>query len=254
MTQRPLHEQDPLGRFEDRARAYARFRPDYPKAVVPPILDGPGEPGSLVIADVGAGTGISSRLLADAGPRVIAIEPSAAMRGKAAPHPRVEWRAGTAERTGLDAGSVAAVAAFQAFHWFEPDATLAEWHRVLRPGGRVALVWNRRDPSDPFTAAYGACIAGFASIPPAEDRDDLAAPLHGSPLFRDARTLRFAHAQPLDREGIAGRALSTSYLPQEGEAAARMLDALCELHRRFAGSDGIAALRYVTVLHLAERI
>ncbi len=107
---------------------------------------------------MGAGTGICSRLLADRGARVLAIEPNDAMRAAAEDHPRVEWQRGTAERTGLEDSGVDLVVCAQAFHWFEPQAALQEFHRILRPGGRLALIWNKRDNSDPFTAGYRQAI------------------------------------------------------------------------------------------------
>src|SRR5262245_49009958 len=92
---------DPTGRFTQRADDYAVYRPTYPAAAIDAILDGLGAPARLVAADVGAGTGIASRLLAERGVRVLAVEPNAAMRAVAAAHPRVEAHVGTAEATGL---------------------------------------------------------------------------------------------------------------------------------------------------------
>lgn len=80
---------DPTRRFSDRADAYARFRPSYPASAIDAILAGLAPPATLEAADVGAGTGIASRLLGDRGVRVAAVEPNAAMRAAAAPHPRV---------------------------------------------------------------------------------------------------------------------------------------------------------------------
>lgn len=85
---------NPLSRFSDRAADYAKHRPSYPTPAIDAILEGFGEPPQLVAADIGAGTGISSRLLAERGVRVIAIEPNAAMREAASPHPLVEFREG----------------------------------------------------------------------------------------------------------------------------------------------------------------
>src|SRR6185295_16889471 len=100
----------------------------------------------------GAGTGISARLLADRGVRVVAVEPGDAMSGSAARHPRVRWVAATAEAIGLDSASVDLVLCAQSFHWFRPEAALAEFARILRPRGRLAIVWNRRSTTDPLTA------------------------------------------------------------------------------------------------------
>src|ERR1043165_6742706 len=152
MSAPPLHEQNPLTRFDDRARNYADYRPSYPSAAIDAILSGLPPATALKIADIGAGTGISARLFGDRGASVRAIEPNAEMRRAAAPHPRVTFLEATADKTFLPDASVNLVTAFQAFHWFEPNTTLAEFHRILRPGGRVALAWNERDARDPFTA------------------------------------------------------------------------------------------------------
>src|SRR2546422_6524846 len=103
---RALHEMNPTGRFTDRAEDYARCRPTYPPAAIDCVLRGLGDPAGIVAADVGAGTGISARLLADRGIRVFAVEPNAAMREAAVPHQSVAWREGTAESTGLAPESV----------------------------------------------------------------------------------------------------------------------------------------------------
>ncbi len=108
----------------------------------------------LVAADVGAGTGISSRLLGDRGLQVYAIEPNLAMRQAATSHPQVTFQAGNTENTGLPDTSVDLVTCFQAFHWFDPIRCLPEFHRILKPSGRLAAVWNIRDRADKFTNEY----------------------------------------------------------------------------------------------------
>ena len=113
-------EPAPTERFHDRADDYARSRPSYPEAAVAAILHGiTADPPH--VADLGAGTGILSRLLADRGAVVTALEPNASMRDAAAPHPRVRWAAGTAEATGLPAGAFDAVTVAQAWHWFDHE-------------------------------------------------------------------------------------------------------------------------------------
>ena len=114
---------DPTTRFSKRAEDYARYRPTYPADAVAAILDGFTKPR---VADLGAGTGISSVLLADAGAHVFAIEPNAAMRASIPSRSDIEVIDGTAETTTLPNRSVDVVSAFQAYHWFEPDRVLAE--------------------------------------------------------------------------------------------------------------------------------
>ena len=119
-----LHQLNPQSRFSDRAEDYAKYRPSYPTAAIDCILQEFKEKSPLIAADIGAGTGISSRLLADRGVRVIAIEPNAAMRQVAEAHPLVEFRHGSAEATKLPDKSVDLVTCFQAFHWFNNDKCL----------------------------------------------------------------------------------------------------------------------------------
>ncbi len=155
LEETPLHTMNPLSRFSDRAADYAKYRPSYPDQAIATILEGLGNPSQLVAADIGAGTGISSRLLAERGVRVLAIEPNPSMREAASPHALVEFRNGTAEATNLPDSSVDLVTCFQAFHWFDPAPTLWEFHRILKPSGRLALVWNDRSQEDEFTKIMG---------------------------------------------------------------------------------------------------
>ena len=150
----PLHQMNPLSRFSQQARDYSKYRPSYPDAAITTILEGLDKPSSIVAADIGAGTGISSRLLAQRGVRVLAIEPNTAMREEAQPHPLIQFTDGIAEATHLETASVDLVTCFQAFHWFNPKPALQEFHRILKPGGRLAVVWNNRNRQDEFTAGY----------------------------------------------------------------------------------------------------
>lgn len=151
----PLKATNLLHRFSERAEDYAKYRPSYPAAAIDIILEGVcSSPSPLIGVDMGAGTGISSRQLAERGVHVLAIEPDLAMRQAAILHPLVEFCEGTAEATNLPAASVDLVTCFQSFHWFDPRQSLQEFRRILRASGRLALVWSFGDKSDKFTADY----------------------------------------------------------------------------------------------------
>jgi SAM-dependent methyltransferase len=231
-------------RFTERATAYATGRPSYPPEAIDAILTGLGDPASLSVADLGAGTGISSRAIAERGPRVLAIEPNAAMRANAAPDPRIEWIDGTAEATNLPAASVDVVAAFQAWHWVDHPAGVAEARRILRPGGRLAAVYNERDERDPFTAGWGDVVREFATEPTEKLRADA---LGAFAAIAPERTHRFefGNTQRVDRAGMHKRVASTSYLPHEGpasDAKNRAFDALFDAH----ATGGFATIHLVT--------
>ncbi len=247
-----LFDLDPTGRFSDRAADYVRYRPDYPAAALDAMLAGLATP--VLAADVGAGTGISARALAERGARVLAVEPNAAMRAAATPHPGVEWRDGTAEATGLPGGAVALVLCAQAFHWFRPRESLAEFARILLPGGRLALMWNNRDRDDPLTRGYVEAIHAVSGEHPAESREFDPAVVGAEGLFTPPRALRFPHAQPLDAAGLLGRATSASYVPRQGPALAELQARLAALHAAHADASGLVRMRYVTTLWLADRL
>lgn len=252
MSDTPLHRDDPTGRFSERATAYARFRPDYPAAAIDTILA--GFVTSPVIADLGAGTGISARQLAERGALVYAVEPNDEMRSRIDPHPRIERVAAAAESLPFEDGRIDLVTAFQAFHWFDPERALPEARRVLRPGGRIALVWNERDDErDAFTARWRERVRRACADHPAESRMDHSGPLYACGLFENVRRLSFPHEQPLDWEGVIGRLASTSYIPASGPAWEELIGGMRALYDEFRDERGIVRLQYETRVYLGEK-
>ncbi len=248
----PAPDEHSVRRFTNRADDYARFRPAYPSAAIDAVLAGLAPPERLAAADVGAGTGISARLLAERGVAVTAIEPNAAMRAAGAPHPRVAWRDGTAEATGLADRAVDLVLCAQAFHWFAVEPTLREFQRILKPNGRLALVWNRRSTDDPFAMGYRAALEAIDGEAPAERSNFDPAKVTASGRFGGHRLVLADNATPLTFEQLRGRALSTSTVPREGPRLDRLLGLLRELHARHADAHGVATMRYRTQVHLFD--
>lgn len=253
-TARALYTLDPTGRFTSRAEAYRKFRPAYPDGAITAMIDGLGEPRSIVAADVGAGTGISSRLLADRGVRVHAVEPNRAMRDAAEPHPLVQFHDGVAEKTTLGDKSVDLVLAAQAFHWFRPEESLREFHRILKPTGRLAVMWNERDLTDPLTAVYSDVISRASNRAPEEKWHIRPEELYISQLFSTAWERTFVYAQELEAEGLVGRAISASYVPMEGPARETVERDLRAAFVRFKGPTGTVRLVYRTILYLSQPI
>lgn len=252
MTARP--HLNPTGRFSDRVEDYVRYRPSYPAVAVDHVLTGLGEPAHLRAADVGAGTGIWTALLAARGVRVQAVEPNAAMRGAAPVLPGVEWLPGTAEATGLPESSVRLVTVAQAFHWFEPEKALREFRRVLAADGRLALIWNRRDKNDAFSKGYRDAILEVEGESSVERMDFDPALLTAEDEFTVPVAVRFLHVQELDRAGLHGRARSASYVPKRGARAHRLIDMLDTLFDRYHDARGLVTLRYACEVWTADPV
>jgi len=248
----PLH--DPTTRFSDRVRDYVRYRPDYPAELIRTLQSAAGLTAESVIADIGSGTGISSAPFLELGATVFAVEPNAAMREAAESRftgwSRFHSQPATAEATGLPDTSIDLIVAGQAFHWFDRDRTRAEFRRILRPAGCVALFWNTRHvDTTPFLAAYEALLHQFSRdyeqvnhtrITPA-----VLADFFGGPF----QTSTFPHAQEFDLEGFEGRVRSSSYVPAPGQPGfAELSLALTELFRQY-GTAGTVRFDYTTELH-----
>lgn len=248
-------ESDSVERFSNRVENYVKYRPDYPPGVLELFKAEMELTGDSVVADVGSGTGISSRLFLENGNTVYGVEPNAKMREAAASYlarfDRFCSVDGTAEATGLPDDFVDIVVAAQAFHWFDPERTRAEFERVLKPGGRIALMWNERQlDTDDFHREYERLLLKFAN--------DYARVRHDN--IDDASLLEFfgkrferatfANAQVLDLDGLKGRAASASYMPSPGgERFAEMEKELEGLFAKHAESGRITVFYDTNVFY-----
>lgn len=237
--------------FERAADAYERGRPGYPEAAVRWMLEELGVSARSTVVDLGAGTGKLTRLLVPSGAHLIAIEPVPAMRRTfARVLPGVAVVDGTAESIALVSGSVDAVLAAQAFHWFATRRAVDEIHRVLRPGGGLGLIWNRRDLGDPLQALLDAIVQPHRGAAPAHERDQWRQVIDGNPRFRPAGERHFRQDQPVDAEGVVDRVLSTSFIASLGEPArSRVVDQV----RQVVADHRELILRYVTDVFLFRR-
>ena len=240
-----LPEPNATQRFSGRAGAYSTHRPGYPTQVFDALFDGLGDPRGLVVADVGAGTGISTRLLAARVSRVFAVEPNADMRAKAILEQNVIWFDGTGESTGLDEKSVDVAAAFQAYHWFDHQTAFDEFNRIARK--RIALVQYERDEREGFTQAYTRAIRPYML----DDTEGLRlrtlenfASMCGEGLRRAV----FPSAQVLTLEGLLGRLTSTSYLPHHGDRAGALRSEVQEVFAQFERDGTVEMAMSVFVL------
>jgi SAM-dependent methyltransferase len=237
-------------RFGDRVEDYVKYRPHYPQEVLPYLREKYVFDPSWEVADIGSGTGISTELFLCHQNRVFAVEPNTEMRGKAeellGSDPHFVSINGTAEATGLPAGSVRLVVAGQAFHWFDPVKSRAEFVRILSPGGVVVLIWNDRLADTEFEKAYDALIESHAKDYKTSNHRNLV-DLQIEAFYRPASCAlkHFPNEQLFDFEGLKGRLLSSSYMPKTGPGYASMLEDLRRLFDRYQ-HDGRVRVGYST--------
>jgi SAM-dependent methyltransferase len=240
---------DSTQRFSDRVEDYVRYRPDYPAAILSALHVSP----DWVVADIGSGTGISTELFLRAGCQVHAVEPNEEMRAKAeellASYPGFVSVNGTAEATGLPAGSFDLIVAGQAFHWFDPVRTREEMVRISRPGAVVTLIWNERLMELPFEKEYEELILRYAGDYRTINHKNITDQQIGK-FFHPADFVlqQFENGQDFDLDGLKGRLLSSSYIPKEGEKFEAMIGTLEKLYGKYA-VNGKVRVRYDTKMY-----
>lgn len=245
---------DTLKRFSNRADNYVKYRPGYPDAVIDILKSDCGLTQTSVVADVGSGTGILTKLFLDNGNSVFAIEPNAAMR-LAAERLVGSWRGfasidANAEATTLADQSVDLVTAAQAFHWFDRAKAKREFARILKPGGCVVLIWNeRRLDSTPFLRAYEDLLLRYGTDYGKVRHENVTSEIDEffAPEPFELRTLE--NVQHFDFESLKGRLLSSSYAPNEDHPNfSAMVGELEEIFNRNE-KQGIVSFEYETKVY-----
>src|SRR5262245_9975683 len=213
---------DAKHRFSSRVADYVRYRPGYPPALIDVLRKDCGLAREHVVADVGSGTGLLSKVFLENGNRVIGVEPNAEMRAAGdeflAEYKNFSSANGSSEATTLANASVDFITAAQAFHWFEPNVTRREFSRTLKPGGWVVVMWNdRRINETAFGRVYEDLLVRYGTdytkvkdaYPETHDMENF----FGKGNFGRRELPNF---QEFDFEGLAGRVRSSSYAPKEG--------------------------------------
>ena len=250
--------------YQSAAAAYERSRPSYATEAVETLVAALRLGPHSRVVDVGAGTGkLTRQLLAALGPgaAIVAVEPVAAMREQfRAALPDVELLPGSAEALPLPDGGADAIAAGQAWHWFEPAAALRETTRVVAHGGGIALLWYDFDDSAPDASWAGALRAVRDRRAPADVPDPRSGEwrrrFEGSPNWTPLCEKHFRHGQTLSRAGVVNRLLSSSCIavlsPDEQQAVRAEVLAILDEHPATAGRSELT-LPYRTELVWAHR-
>ena len=237
--------------FSRAVSEYERGRPGYPPEAVAILARELGLGSGRTVLDLAAGSGKFTRALVAAGADVVAVEPVDAMReALEASLPGVRALAGTAEEIPLPDGAVDAVTVAQAFHWFDGERALAEIHRVLRPGGRLGLVWNWRDQSDPLMARLTELMEPYRGAAPGYASGEWRRAFEETTLFTPLADAHVPHPYETDGEGLVARVASVSFIADlPDDERERVLARARELV-----PAGPVVARYRTDVYWCERI
>jgi SAM-dependent methyltransferase len=225
--------------FGSEAAAYERGRPSYPPEAIDWLLP----PGARDVLDLGAGTGKLTTRLVERGLDVVAVDPLAEMLELlSSALPETPALLGTAEQIPLPDNSVDAVLVAQAWHWFDPERAVAEVARVLRPGGRLGLVWNTRDERSGWVKDLGRIIG--------HEDDPFSKSVTLPEPFTDLARHHVEWTSYLTPQALIDLVASRSYcITQPAEVRTQTLAEVRELlatHPALANSTGLA-LPYITV-------
>lgn len=244
--------------FSTQAVTYAQGRPNYPRQLTGWLTETLRIDAQSTVIDLGAGTGKFTRLLSTLAPTLIAVEPVAAMGAQLAKLlPGVRLVNGTAESIPLESASADVLVCAQAFHWFSTEAALAEIHRVLKPEGRLGLVWNVRDESVGWVAAITEIITPYEGDTPrfhtGRWREAFTGAYFSEP---DVTCFPYSHVGS-PQEVIMDRFLSVSFiaaLPAAEKAnVTAQLRTLIDTHPDLRGRDTIA-FPYQTQAYVCHRL
>lgn len=246
-------------KFDGKGEIYKKYRPDYSDEFIEWLYSDGGFSADSVVADVGSGTGIFTRRLLEKGSRVFAVEPNDDMRKKAEnaleKYSGFVSVCGTGESTSLGENSVDFVTAAQAFHWFDREKFRLECRRILRPAGKVLLLWNTKDSSSDIVrenaeinSRFCPSFSGFSGGMDFSDRgkefSDFFSGEYISKFFKND----FA----LNKEGFVGRCLSSSYSLKEGDDG--FSEYVSELEKLFDkySRDGIVFIPNFTCCYMGS--
>ena len=240
-------------KFTGKAELYDKYRPSYPDSLIDWLY---GKAKADTAADMGAGTGIFTLCLSKKPWKLTAVEPNPDMCGVLRKNaPFAEVINASAENTGIESGSVGLVTAAQAFHWFDEEGYKAECKRILKPGGRVAVVYNDRTElgisleRDRICQKY--CEAARMEQSGRKAREEVDRFLKDQ-YFSDVEIFAADNDIEMDEEALVGDTLSRSYaLKEVDEGFSRFVGELKDLFSKYE-QNGFVTVKYTSTCYLGK--
>ncbi|MFN8282273.1 MAG: class I SAM-dependent methyltransferase [Chitinophagales bacterium] len=244
-------------RFSDRVENYIKYRPGYPDEIIPTLQLEIGLMADDVVADIGSGTGISAKLFLENGNTVYGVEPNEPMR-KAAEGLLGEFDNfhsihGSSEATNLKGNSIDLIVCAQAFHWFDRTKTKQEFQRIANSSAHLCLIWNDRKETEPFQIDYEKLIQEFAidynEISHRNITPDIIEDFYAPNKYKK---FILHYEQHFDLDGLIGRIISSSYMPNQNDANFPQLkNAIVHLFDKYKQNE-IITFAYNTIIFLGK--
>jgi SAM-dependent methyltransferase len=210
---------DPKTRFSDRVENYRKYRPSYPAEVIDIVRSKLGLSSEHTIADVGAGTGISSKLFLENGNTVFGIEPNEAMLNAAISdlddYDNFFPIKCSAEQIELTDDRVDFIVVGQALHWFDIEKVRKEFARILKPGGHIVILYNSWKRSSAFNQEYESLLFKYSTDYKSVNHKKKEETILDELFLGEFEIIKIDNIQVFDFEGIRGRLLSSSYVPTQ---------------------------------------
>lgn len=244
-------------RFSSRVENYIKYRPGYPDDIIPTLQLEIGLMPDDVVADIGSGTGFSARLFLEHGNKVYGVEPNEPMRkaaeGFLSGYENFISVHGSSEATNLKDNSIDLIVCAQAFHWFDRTKTKQEFQRIASSGAHLCLIWNDRKATEPFQQEYEKLIQEFAidynEISHRNISQEIITDFYAPNQFKK---FVLYYEQHFDLEGLIGRIISSSYMPNEDhENFPQLKNAIVNLFNTYK-QNGIVTFAYDTILYIGS--
>lgn len=224
-------------RFSNRVDDYIKYRPGYPEALIDTLEEVMKISNGTIVADIGSGTGLSSKPFLQKDYFVLGVEPNSEMRRASekllASFPHFKTINGTAENTKLKNKSVGLIFCGQAFHWFDINKCKIEFERILEDNGNIVLAWNERSTGSAFQKEYDNIlynnIEEYKKVNHRHVNKEVIATFF-SPKKMHQTSL--GNKQEFNLQGLKGLLLSSSYCPKEGPVFQNLMKEMEQLFVR----------------------
>jgi ubiquinone/menaquinone biosynthesis C-methylase UbiE len=236
--------------FDNKSRPYSIGRPMYPEAIIHKIKDlGIGAQSS--IADIGAGTGLLTKMLGQLECDIFAVEPNMEMlnecKNYCSSNPNIHYIHAPAEDTQLKDNSIDFITIAQAFHWFDKQLCKAEFQRILKADGYVLILWNEMLADSDLAKEYTSLLHKYKNYETAGISKDFDPDKEKRSFFgQEFEKVYYENRQTVTEKGFIGNALSLSYTPAESDNNYSVfLKELCSLFNKYE-EDGKVTFEYET--------